>query len=437
MTNDTQLKVLVSVPSMGNPSFKTMQSLVTFASTKNFRCVFHYPEGSVIHQARNSAVQAALQKECTHLMFIDDDMVFERDAILRLIMQDKDIIGGLCFGRTDEMIKPIVKRFENGALYDYTWEEVKEWKTTTEVGSTGTGFLLIKTEVLKAMDPPFFYFANPKEFGLKPMEPPNYDLSEDTTFMLKAREKGYQIWVDPTILIGHHGTKVFQRPMDIPQEGIAIYIPTLGRFEKLIPLVKNIAETTTVPYVIHFATDEPEAIKILQEANDPHVRIGITQEDCKSYAKRINKLYDLTPNDVDSEYIFTGSNDIKFTNGWDVELLKEMSIPGVGVVAANDLFNPNGTNFLISRNYINSVGGTFDGTKGKVFHEYTHNFCDTELVAKAMAANAYRFAQKAIVEHNHPVAKKAEDDWVYQLGRKSFSDDQKTFESRLSAFTNR
>lgn len=369
-------------------------------------------------------------------MFIDDDMVFERDAILRLIAQDKDIIGALCFGRTDEMIKPIVKRFENGALYDYTWDEVKEWTTTREVGSTGTGFLLIKTEVLRALDPPFFYFANPKEFGLKPMKPPNYDLSEDTTFMLKAREKGYQIWVDPTILIGHHGTKVFQRPMTADDGGVSIYIPTMGRFDKLLPLVKNIADTTTVPYVIHFATDEPEAIEILTSANDPHVRIGITKDDCKTYAKRINKLYEQEPEHGRNGYIFTGSNDIKFEKGWDIELLKEMSIPGVGVVAANDMFNPSGTNFLISRNYIDTLGGTFDRTKGKVFHEYTHNFCDTELVAKAMSDNAYRFAQKAIVEHNHPVAKKSEDDWVYQLGRKSFSDDQKTFGLRLKNFTN-
>ena len=60
MTNNVAIKVLISMPSMGNPSFKTLQSMVRFASSKNFNCLYHFPEGSVIHVARNSAVQLAL-----------------------------------------------------------------------------------------------------------------------------------------------------------------------------------------------------------------------------------------------------------------------------------------------------------------------------------------------------------------------------------------
>lgn len=360
-------------------------------------------------------------------MFIDDDMVFQHDAIRRLLLHDKAIVGALCFGRTDEMIKPIAKRLNGNTLEEITWDEIKNWDKVTKVDATGTGFLLIKREVLEAMSPPHFYFARTEEFGLTPLPMAHQDLSEDTTFMLNASKKGYSIWIDPTIIIGHHGGKVYKRPEEVVEGSIAILIPTMGRFNKLKPLVKNIEETTNVKHHIYFATDETKAINLLKKSK---ATVFETDKETVSYAKRINMMFRKTKED----FVFTASNDIVFEKGWDTELLKKMSIPGAGVVASNDLFNPNGTNFLVSRSYINSVGGTFDDEVGVVFHEYIHNFCDTELVTKAKIRSAYQFADLSIVEHNHPLAKKAEDDWVYKKGQESFEKDRDTFNRRVDKY---
>jgi len=360
-------------------------------------------------------------------MFIDDDMIFPSDAVHRLLIHDKAIVGALCFARTEELIKPIAKKLDGNTLVDIGWEEVKNWKGVTKVDATGTGFLLIKREVLEAMSPPYFYFGRTEEFGLTPLPMAHQDLSEDTTFMMNAGKKGYSVWVDPTIIIGHHGGKVFKRPEEQVEGSIAILIPTMGRFNKLKPLVKNIEETTTVPHHIYFATDETKAINLLKKTK---ATVFETDKDTVSYAKRINMMFKKTKED----FIFTASNDIVFEKGWDIELLKKASIPGAGVIASNDLLNPNGTNFLVSRYYIDSIGGTFDNKPGVVFHEYIHNFCDTELITKAKVLSAYQLAPLSVVEHNHPLAKKAEDDWVYKKGKESFGEDHDTFLERMKKY---
>jgi hypothetical protein len=114
--------------------------------------------------------------------------------------------------------------------------------------------------------------------------------------------------------------------------------------------------------------------------------------------------------------------------------MEQMSVPGIGVVAVNDLFNKNGTNFLISRKYIEESGGTFTGEKDRVFHEYIHNYCDTELVIVAEHRLALRSAELSIVEHFHHLNQKSDIDDVYRKGMESLKVDHDTLQSRLKNF---
>lgn len=415
------VRVLVSMPSMGNPSFKTLQSLVRYASSeKNHQPVFHFPEGSVLHRARNMAVVAAINQNCDYLMFIDDDMTFLPDSIDTLISRDKDIIGGLCFQRK-EPLTPVAKHRENNRIYNYTFNEIKDFDKPFEVYATGTGFLLIKAEVLKQLNPPHFYFAKHKDFMLEALPYPEDDMSEDTSFMIKAQTAGFEVWVDPTVFVGHVGDKVYSRPI---ADSVDIFIPTMGRFDHLEGLIKNIEDATPQPHTTYFISDEPEAQKIVENSPAKFIK---SDKNTISYAKRINYLFSTTT----SRYFFTGSNDIHFTENWLVKAMEKSC--GYGVIAVNDLFNPEGTNFLIDRKYIEKYGGTFDGDN-KVFHEYIHNFCDTELITKARFLGQYLKADDSIVEHNHHLNKKAELDWVYQKGLNSFNQDKEEYVKRVKEF---
>lgn len=422
MTQD-EVIILVSVPSMGNPSFRFLQSLLQLAQTCKYHLIFNFVEGTVLSKARNGAAQEAINRNATHLLFIDDDMVFLPGVVEKMVEQDKDIIGALCFGRT-EKIKPIAKRLVSNELIDYSWEEVKKWTETKEIDATGTGFLLVKTEVFKRMQPPFFAFRPATEFGLKPLPFPDDEISEDTYFMMKAKMAGYQVFIDPTIIIGHHGTKVYQRPL--PEEPVAIFIPSMSRFDRLIPLAETIKKTTKHPYTIYLITDEPEAEEAAKKM--PNTVFIKSPKDCVSYAKRINYLYQNTS----ERYFFTGSNDITFCEGWLENALLN-TISG-GVVAVNDGFNPNGTNFLIDREYIKTFGGTFFNENEVMWEGYRHNFCDTELISKARVCNQYVYVQNSYVLHEHYLNKKRLSDMVDEIATSSYNDDRLKFTERWEKY---
>lgn len=154
-------------------------------------------EGSDLPQLRNKIVTQALQNECTHLFFIDSDMVFPDDGLLKLLKHDRDIISGLCVMRA-EPHTPVAKKVdENGQYYvpyDYT-----EGRFYSDLDSVGGAFLLIKTDVLRKMESP--WFAMPEYMGAT--------MSEDIYFCKKAKGLGYDICLDSSLVIGHIGQYIY------------------------------------------------------------------------------------------------------------------------------------------------------------------------------------------------------------------------------------
>ena len=102
-----------------------------------------------------------------------------------------------------------------------------------------------------------------------------------------------------------------------------------------------------------------------------------------------------------------------------------------GVVTVNDLCSDFGTLPLVSRNYIDTMGGTADGT-GAIIHDgYRHNFSERELIYTAQARGRFVDCPESVVEHMHWMAGKAErSDPVYQLGESTWDLDIARFQRR-------
>ena len=62
---------------------------------------------------------------------------------------------------------------------------------------------------------------------------------------------------------------------------------------------------------------------------------------------------------------------------------------------------------------------------------YRHWFVDDEIVTAAKQRGVWQMALGSVVEHNHPLWGKAEDDEVYQLGQSSAEADRALFRARL------
>lgn len=50
-------------------------------------------KGTYVHNARQKLLKLALDKDRTHILWLDSDMAFPRDALMRLLAHDVDVVG--------------------------------------------------------------------------------------------------------------------------------------------------------------------------------------------------------------------------------------------------------------------------------------------------------------------------------------------------------
>jgi hypothetical protein len=104
--------------------------------------------------------------------------------------------------------------------------------------------------------------------------------------------------------------------------------------------------------------------------------------------------------------VLIAGDDVVFHEGWEVAV-EVASEAGARVVGTSDLTRAtaDGTHAtmpIVSRDYIDTIGGAY-GEPGNVLHEgYHHNFAEIELCALAEHRGRWQFVPDAIIEHRHP-----------------------------------
>lgn len=213
---------------------------------------------------------------------------------------------------------------------------------------------------------------------------------------------------------------------------IDVLVPVLGRPQNAEPMAQSLAESTVEPYRLLFicSPGDEEEIRVCKELGE--VLVVDWPPGRADFAKKINWVFDK----IDSEWIFQGADDIRFSLRWDTEALQKARLKRVSVIGTNDLHNPavkqrrHSTHTLFRRDYIEQHGGTYDGT-GRVFCElYDHQFVDTEFVETAMLRKQWAFAQRSIVEHLHPYWGLSPYDSTYTKALRESGPDMQIYKSR-------
>ena len=221
---------------------------------------------------------------------------------------------------------------------------------------------------------------------------------------------------------------------------ITVLVPTWHRPGSLIPLVRNITETTrTGAQVVIIAEADDGPTFALAADLAPALMVANTRK--RNFAGALNTGYAHAAGD----YVFTGSDDLWFSPGWDEAALAVFaSDPALRVVGTNDLGNPEvlagltSTSHLIDRRYIDEVGAVVGQPPGMVVCEdYGHEYTDTELVATAKARGVFAPCLASIVEHRHMIFGKAPWDETYARTRAASAGDGAIFESRRHLWENR
>ena len=168
---------------------------------------------SLIPRGRNSLVAKflAFEPKSTHLMFIDADIGFEPEEIIKLLLANKDVSGGL-YPKKALPIQYVVNKVPNS-------EKDPNNPNLVSVANLGTGFMLIKREVIEKiiMARPDLHYADaigldekysPYKYALFDTsidEVTREYLSEDYHFCKLWRNMGGEIWADLSIRLDHTG----------------------------------------------------------------------------------------------------------------------------------------------------------------------------------------------------------------------------------------
>lgn len=193
---------------------------------------------SLITNARNKLASIFIKHDFSHLLFIDADISFDARDILTMLRADKDVIAGIYpkkrinWARVDMAVKTGVPvqdlQFHTGDLVvnllDHEKEKQVRITDPVEVSGAGTGFMLIKREVMEKLKDKVDTYLDDDDtllyeyFFLKKDPVINKQLTEDYAFCALCREHGMKVYVAPWARLSHIGTYTFTGSV-IPVQG--------------------------------------------------------------------------------------------------------------------------------------------------------------------------------------------------------------------------
>lgn len=207
---------------------------------------------SLVSRARNNLVAKAMNDEkMTHMMFIDNDITWDPIDIIKLLLAEKSLVGGIYplktynFNKivpTDTNPNPIENFLKSSQFIDaetpatdiiqmrmlkynvnHISNEVKIVKNLTQVRHIATGFMMIQRNVIEELSNAYPETKYTDDISYLTEEEnkyayalfdcgvvDNHYLSEDWMFCTRWTKQKNDIWIDITINLTHTGTHDFK-----------------------------------------------------------------------------------------------------------------------------------------------------------------------------------------------------------------------------------
>lgn len=251
MDDLSDINLLIGTPCYGGLVYESyMRSIINLTNILNQNKIKYtlYTIGneSLITRARNSIVAKFIGiDDFTHLLFIDSDITFDPNSVIKFLLKRKPVVGG-CYPKKNidwNIIKKTLKKNDNinndvllakGLNYavnliaesNSNQQNVEIIDGWVKVSNIATGFLLIEKNVFNILKEkyPNENYKNDVEGYMSPESDNNFYgffdtmihpiskryLSEDYAFSQKWIDCGGEIWLDLTCSLTHTGTFHFK-----------------------------------------------------------------------------------------------------------------------------------------------------------------------------------------------------------------------------------
>jgi hypothetical protein len=193
---------------------------------------------SLVHRARNLAVARFYQKtQATHFLFIDADIHFDPESVLRLLKSDHDVAVA-CYPKKcvmwDQVDAHVMSgdtprdpgRVASSLVMNFKYANTPVVNGFAEVLDGPTGFMLIKRDVFTKMHAHYPELECVNDHQNKDLDTyvATFDcmidpesrryLSEDYAFCRRWQQMGGKIYADCMTVLGHVGNIRFQGTLE-------------------------------------------------------------------------------------------------------------------------------------------------------------------------------------------------------------------------------
>jgi len=215
----TVQKILVCSPHR-QPGEKMVTNIFSLQTPAAFDCRLYEPVLMTVAEARTNAIKKAIEEGYTYIFWIDDDLIIPRNALVKLISHDADIVGGFYYRKYLPLesvgMREILVKGEKVP------SKITNYKMGDIIHNTlvlPSGLSLVKLDVFKNIAEPWFRTVNIEGAPA---------ITEDTYFCQKASAAGYDIITDTGIQGIHvdiQRNKIYGHPEIVNVEHNAIINP--------------------------------------------------------------------------------------------------------------------------------------------------------------------------------------------------------------------
>lgn len=199
-------------------------SMISQIYPMNVNVMFSALCGKETGEARNDIVRHALKMKAKYIWFVDDDTAPPKEAARHLMFvleqADEDVmVGGGIYCAKTHPTEPVVYR-GNGQGAFWKWRVGEVFECT----GLGTGCMMIKTEVFKHLEEPWFKTVQefPEEMQLSDGTPvQSIQQTDDLYFCDKVIAAGFRIVADGAIQCIHWDVKT-GTPYMLPEDSYPV-----------------------------------------------------------------------------------------------------------------------------------------------------------------------------------------------------------------------
>lgn len=216
-------KLFVALPCYGEMPALFARCLCAFVQKPPASLQIKFAIGdSLVSRARNRLTADFLETDCSHLLFIDTDLIFSSEHIAHLLAHDEAIVGGFYPKKQDGRLQWVCN-----AHFDFPPPDSRDLQSLRYIG---TGFLLVKREVFEKMTLDFGPEISYEADGTGRLEHDFWKvgvhigadggrrhLSEDWYFCQRALDLGYKVYGDTRVILKHLGTASFPLESQQPE----------------------------------------------------------------------------------------------------------------------------------------------------------------------------------------------------------------------------